>query len=77
MTTDKLDTELAQFDYSEFSAVKKSLLATLLQRHRQDNFKGFKSLSQELSESKLSFEELDYVAAAGNPTLNQKPEQDN
>lgn len=75
MTTDKLDMELAQVDYSEFSAVKKTLLATLLKKHRQDNFKGFKTFAQELAESKLTFEELDCVAAAGNPALNINPDK--
>ena len=74
MTTDKLDMELAAIDFSKFSKVRESLLETLLKKHRQDNFKGFKSLSQELAESRLSLEELDYVAAAGNPAIIKKPE---
>ena len=65
MKNENLDMELGAFDYSQFSAVKESLLQTLLKKHRQDNFNGFKSLAQKLSEARMLEEELDYVAAAG------------
>ena len=69
MTEVILEENLRAFDFSEFSKVKESLLDELLQRHRMKNFK---SLSQQLAEEMLSEEELDYVAAAGNPFLEKK-----
>ena len=66
MTEKILENNLRGFDYSQFSKVKDSLLDELLQRHRMKNFR---SLSQQLAEEMLSDDELDYVAAAGNPTL--------
>ena len=68
--TDKIfEQELKGFDYSVFSKVKDSLLEELLQRQRRDNLTNFTSLSQRLSAEILSDDELDMVAAAGNPTL--------
>jgi len=66
MTEKILENNLRGFDYSQFSKVKDSLLDELLQRHRMKNFR---SLSQQLAEEMLSDDELDYVAAAGNPSL--------
>ena len=66
MTEKILETNLRGFDYSVFSKVKDSLLEELLQRHRMKNFR---SLSQQLAEEMLSDDELDYVAAAGTPSL--------
>ena len=68
MTEEILEKNLREFDFSVFSKVKESLLEELLQRHRMKNFK---SLSQQLAEEKLSDEELDYIAAAGNPFLDK------
>ena len=68
MTEEILEKNLREFDFSQFSKVKESLLDELLQRHRMKNFK---SLSQQLKEEMLSDEELDYVAAAGNPFIDK------
>ena len=68
MTDESLERNLKVFDFSQFSKVKDSLLDELLQRHRMKNFK---SLSQQLAEEMLSEEELDYVAAAGNPNIDK------
>ena len=68
MTDTMLEKNLRAFDFSQFSKVKDSLLDELLQRHRMKNFK---SLSQQLKEEMLSDEELDYVAAAGNPFVDK------
>ena len=69
MTNEMLEKNLNAFDFSEFSKVKESLLDELLQRHRMKNFK---SLSQQLSEEMIMDDELDCVAAAGNPFLEKK-----
>ena len=68
MTNEMLEKNLKAFDFSEFSKVKESLLDELLQKHRMKNFK---SLSQQLKEEMLSEEDLDYVAAAGNPCIDK------
>ena len=68
MTEEILEKNLHEFDYSVFSKVKSSLLDKLLQKQR---IKNFKSLSQQLADEKLSDDELDYVAAAGNPFLDK------
>lgn len=68
MTEEILERNLRGFDFSQFSKVKESLLDELLQRHRMKNFKSF---SQPLAGEILSDEELDYVAAAGNPHVNE------
>jgi|GEM_PF-1079862 len=66
MTENILEKNLREFDFSEFSKIKDSLLENILQKYDEDNStKTFKSLSQILAEEKLSDEELDYVAAAG------------
>ena len=77
MTNDYLDRELAAVDFSKFSKVRESLLETLLQKHRQDNLKGFMSLSQEIFTERMTDEELDYAVAAGNPAVMKKPEKNN
>ena len=77
MTNDYLDRELAAVDFSKFSKVRESLLETLLQKHRRDNFKGVKSLSQEIFTERMTDEELDYAVAAGNPAVMNKPEKNN
>ena len=64
MIEENLEKNLRAFDFSQLSKVKESLLDELLQRHRMKNFK---SLSQIMEEEKISDDELDYVAAAGNP----------
>ena len=69
MTEEILEKNLREFDYSVFSKVKKSLLEEILERQRRDNFKSF---SQKFSEEMLSDDELDYLAAAGNPFLDDK-----
>ena len=68
MTEKILERNLREFDFSVFSKVKDSLLDELLQRHRMKNFK---SLSQQLADERLSDDELDYVAAAGNPFIDK------
>ena len=68
MTEEILEKNLREFDYSVFSKVKESLLDELLQKHRMKNFK---SLSQQWADARLSDDELDYVAAAGNPFLDK------
>lgn len=68
MTEEILEKNLSEFDYSVFSKVKNSLLDELLQKHRRKNFK---SLSQQLAEEKLSDDELDFLAAAGNPFIDK------
>ncbi len=77
MTNDYLDRELAAVDFSKFSKVRESLLETLLQKHRQDNLKGFMSLSQEIFTERMTDEELDYAVAAGNHAVMNKPEKNN
>ena len=77
MTNDYLDRELAAVDFSKFSKVRESLLQTLLQKHRQNNFKGFKGLSQEIFAERMTDEELDYAVAAGNPNAMNNPEKNN
>ena len=74
MTDDYLDKELAAVDFSKFSKVRESLLEKLLTKHRQDNFKGFRSLSQEIFAERMTDEELDFAVAAGNPAVMNKPE---
>lgn len=69
MTEEILEKNLREFDYSVFSKVKKSLLEEILERQRRDNFRSF---SQKFSEEMLSDDELDYLAAAGNPFLDDK-----
>lgn len=69
MTEEILEKNLREFDYLVFSKVKKSLLEEILERQRRDNFKSF---SQKFSEEMLSDDELDYLAAAGNPFLDDK-----
>ena len=68
MTDAILEKNLREFDYSVFSKVKKSLIDELLQKHLMKNFK---SLSQQWADERLSDDELDYLAAAGNPFLDK------
>ena len=68
MTEEILEKSLRGFDFSQFSKVKESLLDELLQRHRMKNFRVF---SQPFANEILSDEELDTVAAAGNPFLEE------
>jgi len=76
MTENILEKNLREFDFSEFSKIKDSLLENILQKYDEDNStKTFKSLSQILAEEKLSDEELDYVAAAGIAETNFTPTQ--
>ena len=63
MTEEIIEKNLREFDFSQFSKVKESLLEELLQKHRMKNFK---NLSLQFPEEMYSDEELDYVAAAGN-----------
>ena len=69
MTENNFEQEMRNFDYSVFSKVKNSLLDELLQKQRADNMKNFKSLSQTMREEFMTEDELDYIAAAGNPSL--------
>ena len=66
MTDTILERNLRGFDYSVFSKVKDSLLEDLLQRQRMRNFR---SLSQQLRAEMMTEDELDYVAAAGTPSI--------
>lgn len=68
MTEEILEKNLREFDYSVFSKVKDSLLEEILLRQRKNNFRNFRSLSDEI----LSDDELDYVAAAGSSSLDDK-----
>ena len=64
-----LERDLKSFDYSTFSSVRESLLRELLQKHRADNGTRIPSLSQTILAKHMTEEELDCVAAAGNPHL--------
>ena len=66
MTEEILEKNLREFDFSQFSKVKESLLEELLQKHRRKNFQ---NLSLQLPEEIIFDEELDYVAAAGSPFI--------
>ena len=59
MTTEE---RLEGIDFSQFSKIKDSLLLRLKLRRRVIN--------EEKSNEEMSLEELDRVAAAGNPNLN-------
>ena len=72
MTDATLEQNLQAFDYSVFSKVKGSLLAELLRRHDADNSRRISGLSRMLTSEMMTDEELDFVAAAGNPALNKK-----
>ena len=74
MTDKILEENLQAFDFSVFSEVRESLLEELLKKHRSDRMKNFKSLSQQISEE-MSYDELDFVAAAGNPFASEKKEK--
>lgn len=71
MTDINLEKNLSEFDYSVFSKVRNSLLENILQKYDERNFNGFKSLSQMMMEERMTDEELDYVAAAGNPNADK------
>ncbi len=73
MSEDRLEKDLKAFDYSVFSSVRETLLQELLQKHRRDNGRAIPSLFQTLKENHMSEEELDYVAAAGNPSAEPAP----
>lgn len=73
MRNTNFDQELKGFDYSVFSRVKDSLLDELLQKHRADNFGKFQKFSAGLFADRLNDDELDMVAAAGNPSVQEKP----
>ena len=77
MTNEIFDKELQSFDYSVFSKVKDSLLDELLQKHRQDNFGKFQKFSANFYDDAMTDEELDYVAAAGNPAMQKNPDDKN
>lgn len=66
MTDERLDQELKNFDFSVFSKVRTNLLDKILEKQRKDNLKNFCSFSQQIISERLSDEELDFVAAAGN-----------
>ena len=72
MTDATLEQNLQAFDYSVFSKVKGSLLAELLKRHDADNSRRISGLSRMLTSEMMTDEELDFVAAAGNPALSKK-----
>ena len=57
--------DLRSFDYSVFSNVRKSLLQDLLQQHRRDNANNVPTLFDSLRTKRLTDDELDCVAAAG------------
>ena len=76
MTNKNFDKELQDFDYSVFSKVKDSLLDELLQKHRQDNLGKYQKFSAMFFDEKMNDEELDYVAAAGNPAIQKNPKDD-
>ncbi|MBR6013363.1 MAG: hypothetical protein IK062_06235 [Selenomonadaceae bacterium] len=77
MTNEIFEKELQGFDYSVFSKVKDSLLDELLQKHRQDNFGKFQKFSAGIFDERMTDEELDYVAAAGNPAIQKNPKDEN
>lgn len=72
MTDAMLDKNLSGFDYSVFSKVRESLLDEIMQKYDSRKLKSFKSYSQMMAEEMLTDEELDYIAAAGNPNLEKK-----
>ncbi|SFT79310.1 hypothetical protein SAMN02910356_02144 [Selenomonas sp. GACV-9] len=71
MMEEKLTQELQSFDFSACHPVKERLLGKLLQMHRQDNAKG----KSKWAAAKMSEEALDWVAAAGTPTNQERQEQ--
>ena len=64
----ELDEKLTSFDYSQCHPIKEKLLAQLLTMHRRDNMKT-------PWKSRLSDDELDLAAAAGNPHQQEKQGQ--
>lgn len=72
MTDMNLEKSLREFDYSEFSKVKESLLSDILREMYKDNLKRNKNLMQNFSDELLNDEELDYAVAAGSPFTRQK-----
>ncbi len=58
-----LEERFAQIDFSQFSKVKDSLLLRLKLRRRAIN-------------EEMSLDELDQVAAAGNPNIKKYPPRD-
>ena len=66
MSEEKLERNLAAFDYSVFSSVRDSLLQTLLVKHRHDNGEEhILPLVQKLRFKRIADDDLDTVAAAG------------
>lgn len=65
-----LTTELEHFDFSECHPIKEKLLQELLTMHRRDQQKNRGKFGGWAG--KLSDEELDWAAAAGNPHLQDK-----
>ena len=57
-----VEERFAQTDFSQFSKIKDSLLLRLKLRRRAIN-------------EEMSLEDLDYVAAAGNPNLRNNPKR--
>ncbi|MCR5833938.1 MAG: hypothetical protein K6G55_04730 [Selenomonadaceae bacterium] len=63
-----LEERFMETDFSQMSRVKNSLLMRLKLRRR--------AINEEMNEQ-MSFEELDEIAAAGNPNLQKKDDKDN
>ncbi len=56
----KLEEKLMKMDFYKFSKVQESLLQRINERRARDN-------------EEMDMDELDYVAAAGNPNLKEYP----
>ena len=61
---DALERDLQVYDFSQNHPIRDSLFSRLLTMHRIDNMPKFWRRTQ-----LLNAEELDYVAAAGNPNM--------
>ncbi len=72
MMDKKLDQELKAFDYSQLSDVREGLLSKLLARHRMDN-SSRKVITPAFGIGQpMSEDDLDYVAAAGVASMQEK-----
>ena len=67
----ELERRLGKLDFSKLSPVREPLLQKLLFLRRSQ--KGIAERSENPWEKRLDDEALDYAAAAGNPTMMEKP----
>ena len=65
-----MEQELRSFDFSLCHPVREKLLDELLTMHRKDNGR------QSRWQGRMSDEELDMAAAAGNPALQEQQDKD-